>query len=74
METKLMDMPPSIKAFVKVTAEPEGDFATVVINARLSHEQQEKSCEHEESHLAEGDMDKACADDVEKEGHYVKKG
>ena len=73
MQARMIDMPPTIKAFVKVTAEPEGDFETVVINARISHEEQLRSCAHERRHIEGQDFCKVCADNIEKEGHTNEK-
>lgn len=73
MNVKLTNMPTSIRGFTQITAEPEGDFATIVLNSKLSHEANMESCRHEEQHLSEDDFNKACADDIERESHDRKK-
>jgi tRNA G18 (ribose-2'-O)-methylase SpoU len=50
----LLNLPYHIRGFVKNTAEPDGDFQTIVINARLGYLEQRKAYWHERKHI-EGD-------------------
>lgn len=67
-QVKLVDLPPSIGGFLKITPEPEGDYPTVVANARWTREANRKTCEHENEHF-ENDLQKADATMIEKERH-----
>ena len=67
-EAILIDMPFNIKGFSKITAEPEGDFPTIVLNARHTYETNQKTCIHENEHLEE-DFEKTDVDEIEKERH-----
>lgn len=49
----VMDMPPCAKACVTFD---ENDYATIFINARLSHEQQIKEFRHELRHILRDDI------------------
>ena len=69
MRVVLKDMPTRVKAFVKITAEPDGDFATVVCNSRLSLEQNQRSYIHEEKHLSNDDFAAESADAAERVRH-----
>ena len=51
----LSNMPTTIKAYTVYNA--DGTY-TIVINARLSNEQQRMSCYHEMRHIQNGDYDK----------------
>ena len=66
----LVNLPPSIGGFLKITAEPEGDYPTVVANARWTHEANRKTCEHENEHFENDDFSKeGTVDFVEKVRH-----
>lgn len=52
----LADLPISVKAYTI----RKDDFYTIVINARLSHDQQKESCQHELNHIKNGDFSKQC--------------
>lgn len=67
-EAKLIDMPCRIKGFLKITVEPEGEFPTVVANARHTYETNVKTLIHENEHL-EKDLEKTDVDEIEKERH-----
>ena len=59
---RLADMPCKVKGFVK----NDDDFCTIVINSRLSADEQRKTYEHEAHHVR-CDMGKdASADEIEK--------
>ena len=51
----LANMPTTIKAYTVLNAD---DTYTIVINARLSSEQQRLSCYHEMQHINNNDYDK----------------
>lgn len=59
------DMPTRIKAFTK----KDGDFYTIVLNSRLSRQQQEKSFDHEYAHIQGNDFSGTSADAIETERH-----
>ena len=61
----LRDMPMSVKGF---TVLKDGYF-TIVINANLSREAQERTYRHEMSHIQSGDFEKECADMIELQSH-----
>ena len=65
------DFPPRIKGMLVKTFDEE-DYYTVVLNSRLSIEQQRKTYEHEISHLAEKDFDEEDTevDRIERLRHY----
>ena len=65
----LTNLPCGVRGFTKITAEPEGDFATTVLNARLTHEMNVVSYQHEADHIKEEDIQKDDIDAVEKERH-----
>lgn len=67
-EAKLIDMPCHIKGFSKITAEPEGDYPTIAVNARLTYETNVQTLIHENEHL-EDDLTKTDVDEIEKERH-----
>lgn len=52
----LTDLPLSVKAYTIC----KDDFYTVVINARLSRDQQQESCQHELNHIKNEDFSKQC--------------
>lgn len=53
----LANLPEGVKGFTRITAEPEGDYSTIVLNARYSYEANEITFEHEEDHLNNNDFD-----------------
>lgn len=57
----MADMPTSIPAFVISNADLS---YTIVLNARLSHEQHLKSYAHEFHHIMNGDYEKKCSADL----------
>lgn len=57
----LADMPTTIPAFVVSNADLS---YTIVLNARLSHEQHLKSYAHEFYHIMNGDYEKKCSADL----------
>lgn len=59
--TYLLDMPTSIKAFVK--SNHDGSY-TIIINARLSDEEQKKAYLHELRHIENGDFERKCSADL----------
>lgn len=54
-----IDMPLSVKGFVKRTYEDEGEFYTICINSKLTNEKKYFAIVHELTHINEGDFDKA---------------
>lgn len=58
---QLVDMPGSIKSFVKANVDLS---YTIIINSRLSHEMQMKAYAHEIEHINSGDYDKKCSADL----------
>ena len=67
-EAKIINMPCSIKGFTRITAEPEGEFPTIILNARHTRETNMQTFEHENEHLDE-DMEKTDVDLIEKFRH-----
>lgn len=51
-----VDMPLSVKGFVKRITEEEGDFYTICINSSLSNEMKYFTIVHELTHINEGDF------------------
>ena len=63
---ELIDMPTTIRSFV----ERQEGYDTIVINARLSCDQQRECFEHEVGHIGNGDLDKeGSADAIEVAAH-----
>ena len=54
----LINMPPAVRGFAKTTAEPDGDYQTVVVNARLTWEANRETYKHETKHIKEDDAHK----------------
>lgn len=65
---RLMDLPPRVKGLVK----EKGDYYTIVLNSRLTWEQNRKTFMHDYGHLEDDDYEKSDADAVESVSH--KKG
>ena len=61
----LTNLPCGVHGFTKITAEPEGDFVTTVLNARLTYEMNVDTYKHEIGHLQNDDIDKTDIDSVE---------
>lgn len=53
----LTNLPEGVKGFTRITAEPEGDYSTIILNARYTYEANETTYEHEEDHLRNDDID-----------------
>ena len=65
---RLVNMPPKIRSFVRES--DDGCCATIVINARLSHEDQVMRYKHEVDHISNNDLQKEeDANRVEYEAH-----
>ena len=64
---QLVNLPPSVRSFVR----ENDDFtsATIVINARLSHEQQKERYVHEVDHMEGNDFEKDDVNKVEVNAH-----
>ncbi len=63
----LKDMPTTVKA---VTMPNEDDTYTIIVNSRLSYEQQRSSFKHELFHINKRDFEKVCeTDKIEYEAH-----
>ena len=68
MKVLLLNLPYHIRGFVKNTAEPDGDFQTIVINARLGYLEQRKAYWHERRHIEGSDLYREeTADQIEGE-------
>ena len=68
IHVRLLDLPTSIRGFVRETAEGY----TIVINSRMSSETQRKTYLHELEHIRRGDLDSLDdIDQIEKELHHV---
>lgn len=55
------DMPVSVRSYVVVNAD---ESYTIVINSRLSYEQNLVSYNHELDHILNGDYEKGCSADL----------
>ena len=63
---QLIDMPTTVKSFV----ERQDNYDTIVINAKLSSDQQQACYRHELEHIRRDDLNKAeSADEIEKTAH-----
>ena len=62
---RFKNMPTKIKSFVQ----KDDDADTIVINSRLSHEQQRCCYIHEIQHLRRGDFEKESVQEIEAEAH-----
>lgn len=63
----MAELPATVKSFVIANVD---QTYTIVINSRLSHEQNMKSYQHELDHIRNGDYDrKICADLIELYAH-----
>lgn len=70
MNVIVTDLPHRIDGFTKKTVASDGDWYTIILNARLNDERQREAFEHEMEHIENGDFDRTCtADDIEKERH-----
>lgn len=68
--TELVNLPTSVKGFAKVNKDMT---YTIIINARLSIEQQRIAYQHELEHIRKGDFHSAdTADNIEYERHIAK--
>ena len=66
----LFNLPHTIHGFVKKTAEPDGDFYDIVVNARLTREMNRASYVHEEDHIEEDfEAENNSADEIEQQRH-----
>ena len=65
-ETVLIDLPTTIRGFARQNPD---DSYTIVINARMSAEQQRKTGAHEMRHIIRGDFEKEDVDSIEWENH-----
>lgn len=64
----LADMPTTIKSYVCKL----GDYISIVINARLTQEQQRNCYQHEVEHIHRGDFTAcSCADWIEIRAHGI---
>lgn len=61
--TKVLDLPSTIRAFVVRSVEDES-YYTVVLNARMSVEQQRLSYQHELDHIYSGDFTSCASPDL----------
>lgn len=62
---RLVDLPPGVRGFVRRT----DDYYTIILNSRLTLEQNQVSFEHDRGHLVGNDYDKKHADVIEKQSH-----
>ena len=63
------ELPYKIRGFVRETCEPDGDYYTIILNSRLSFEQQQKTYLHEMEHIKNDDFRKESVDEIEKIRH-----
>lgn len=67
VNVRLFDMPTTIKSYVRNN---DDDSYTIILNARLSYEQQRACCRHELEHINRLDFyARKCADEIENERH-----
>ena len=65
MEVRIVDLPPRVRGFVtKKNGEP-----VIVLNARLTREQNLKTYLHELRHIRNGDFEKENVDEIERDAH-----
>ena len=65
MEVRIVDLPPRVRGFVtRKDGEP-----VIVLNARLTREQNLKTYLHELRHIRDGDFEKADVDQIERDAH-----
>lgn len=70
MNIIVTDLPHTIDGFTKKTVASDGDWYTIILNARLNNERQREAYEHEMEHIEAGDFDLKCtADEIEKLRH-----
>ena len=63
------ELPCKVKGLVRETCEPDGDYYTIVLNSRLSFEQQQKTYLHEVEHIENDDFRKENVNEIEKIRH-----
>lgn len=69
INTYCADMPTSIRAYTVLNKD---DSYTIILNSRISHEQQFRAYCHEMAHIQNGDYDKkAPADFIEIISHSI---
>ncbi len=61
ISVKYIDLPCSVRSYVVNNADMT---YTIVLNSRLSHQQNVLSYSHECEHIANGDYDKKCSVDL----------
>ncbi len=66
----IVDMPTTIRGFVREN--PDGTY-TIVINARLSRDEQYEIYLHERNHIIFGDLDSTDTDAVERRNHETRR-
>ena len=59
--TYYADMPAAIKSYVVCNSD---STYTIILNSKLSYEQNLISCEHEIKHILNGDYEKKCNVDI----------
>lgn len=65
MEVRIVDLPPRVRGFVtQKNGEP-----VIVLNARLTREQNLKTYLHELRHIKNGDFEKENVDEIERDAH-----
>lgn len=62
---RLVDLPPKVKGMVV----KDGDFFTILLNSKLSREQNMQTFLHEKKHIERGDFEKYDVDQIELEAH-----
>lgn len=65
MIVRLVDLPPRVRGFV---TNKDGE-PVIVLNARLTREQNRKTYLHELKHIKNGDFEKENVDQIEREAH-----
>lgn len=64
-DVRLLDLPTTVKGFI---VERDG-YRTIVLNARLNHEQNLDTFKHEDGHDKHDDFEKTNVDQIEREAH-----
>lgn len=67
VNTVLLDLPTRVKGF---TIKTQDDGYTIVLNARLSHETQIATYDHEVEHIQADDFFKFDAQEIEFDAHH----
>lgn len=70
VSVRFLQMPYRVKGFVKKNAD---DSYTIILNSRLSYEQNVKTYKHEIAHITNGDFDKFDVNEIERSDNIGKR-